>query len=169
VRGQEDDRVVVVGHSLGAGYSPLVAAEHPGSVLVHLCPAPVGPFAETAAPMRSSREGFVFPPNRDDGTSVWEPSEAVAVMYPRLSAEQARSLAQRLKPGSAPADSYPLSESPAVPTLVLYGRYDEFFDPEWSRWIAREVAHVEPVELATGHFPMIEAPDAVAEILLTAG
>lgn len=160
------DRVVVVGHSLGAGYSPLVAAAHPSSTLVHLCPAPVGPFAQVEAPMRSSHEGFAFPANRPDGTSVWDPAEAIAVMYPRLDPDEAAELAARLKPGSAPADRYPLAEHPRVATQFIYARYDEFFEDEWSRWMAREVAHAEPIEIATGHFPMVEDPGAVAAILL---
>lgn len=158
----------MVGHSLGAGYSPLVVTERPGARLVHLCPAPVGPFNETGAPMRSSRPGFEFPPNREDHTSVWDPQTAIAVMYPRLEPEQAQAVADELKPGSSPADSYPLSEHPAVPTTFIYGLYDEFFDAGWSRWVAREVAKVEPLELETGHFPMLEDPDAVAECLIAA-
>jgi hypothetical protein len=158
--------VVVVGHSLAAGYAPLVAAATPGASLVHLCPAPVGPFAKSGAPMRSSPEGFEFPPNRPDGNSVWEPETAIAVIYPRLKPDVARALAARLKPGSSPADAYPLAEHPLVPTTFVYAARDEFFQPGWSRWVAREVARVQPVELPTGHFAMLEAPDMVAELLL---
>ena len=159
---------MVVGHSLGAAYAPLVAKAWPLSSLVYLCPAPVGPLAKTAvgAPMRASREGFPFPSARDDGTSVWDPDLAIATIYPRLPVELARSLACRLKPGSAPVDAYPLSSPPEVPTSFIYARHDEFFEPAWSQWVAREVADVQPVELDTGHFPMIEAPNETAEILL---
>jgi pimeloyl-ACP methyl ester carboxylesterase len=116
--------------------------------------------------MRSSHEGFNFPPNRPDGTSVWDPDAAIAAMYPRLAPDTARMVAACLKPGSSPSDSYPLTTQPAVPTTFVYAAYDEFFTTDWSRWVAREVAHVDPIELETGHFPMIEAPDALAEILL---
>lgn len=160
-----DDRVVVVGHSLAAGYAPLVADAVPGSELVYLCPAPVGPFAQVEAPMRSSREGFEFPPNRPDGTSVWDPEAAISVMYARLAPETARMVASCLRPGSSPADSYPLESQPDVATTFVYAEHDEFFDPAWSTWAAREVAGLDPVELDTGHFPMIEKPALVAEIL----
>jgi pimeloyl-ACP methyl ester carboxylesterase len=160
-----DDRVVVVGHSLAAGYAPLVADSVPGSELVYLCPAPVGPFAQTEAPMRASREGFEFPPNDPDGTSSWDPESAIAVMYVRLAPETARMVASCLRPGSSPADADPLTEQPAVPTTFIYAQHDEFFDPAWSTWMAREVAGLEPVELDTGHFPMIENPDVVADVL----
>jgi pimeloyl-ACP methyl ester carboxylesterase len=159
-------RVVVVGHSLAAGYAPLVAAATPGASLAYLCPAPVGPFAKSGAPMRSSHEDFEFPPNRPDGTSVWEPETAIAVMYPRLEPDVARGLAARLKPGSSPADSYPLDEHPDVPTTFVYAAHDEFFTRDWSRWVAHEIADAEPVELPTGHFAMLEAPDLVADLLL---
>jgi pimeloyl-ACP methyl ester carboxylesterase len=157
---------VVVGHSLAAGYAPLVAATVSGARLVHLCPAPTGPFASAGAPMRASREGFPFPPDRPDGTSVWEPGMAIAAMYPRLAPATARAVAAGLRPGSSPPDAYPLTAPPDVPTSVVYARYDEFFDPVWSRWVAREVAGVEPIELDTGHFPMLEDPDRLAAVLL---
>jgi pimeloyl-ACP methyl ester carboxylesterase len=144
----------------------LIAAARAGSSIVYLCPAPVGPFGASGAPMRSSHEGFEFPSNRPDGTSVWDPESAIETMYPRLPAELAQSLAERLKPGASPADPYPQTLDPGAPTTVIYGAYDEFFRPEWSRWVAREVARVDAVEIQTGHFPMLEAPDDLAAILL---
>jgi pimeloyl-ACP methyl ester carboxylesterase len=158
--------VVVVGHSLAAAYAPIVANRLPRSSLVYLCPAPAGPFARAGAPMRSSQEGFEFPPNRADGTNAWEPEVAISAMYRRLPEAAGRSLAQRLRPGAAALDPYPMSEPPDVATTFVYAAHDEFFQPAWSRWIARELVGVEPIELDTGHFPMIEAPGAVAEILL---
>jgi pimeloyl-ACP methyl ester carboxylesterase len=158
--------VSVVGHSLGAGYAPLVAAAVTDASLVYLCPAPVGPFADGASPVREYREGFSFPPNRPDRTSVWEPQAAVEAMYPRLEPEVARSLAYRLVPGASPADRYPLGSQPEVPTTFVYASHDEFFEPAWSAWAAREIAGVQPILIETGHFPMIEAPDDLARILL---
>jgi pimeloyl-ACP methyl ester carboxylesterase len=115
--------------------------------------------------MRSSREGFEFPPNGPDGTSVWDPEAAIAVMYARLAPETARMVASCLRPGSSPADEYPLTSQPAVPTTFIYAQHDEFFDPAWSAWVAQEVAQVDPVELDTGHFPMIEDPEVLADVL----
>src|SRR5436190_23596003 len=45
---------VIVGHSLAAGYAPLVAAAHADSSLVYICPAPAGPFSDAGAPMQAS-------------------------------------------------------------------------------------------------------------------
>jgi pimeloyl-ACP methyl ester carboxylesterase len=156
----------VVGHSLGAGYAPLVANAVDGASLVYLCPARVGPFHGPRPPMRMVREGFRFPPDRPDGLSAWDPDEAIRAMYPRLRPDAARALANRLRPAASPTDPYPLTEQPAVPTRVIYALDDEIFEPDWSRWIAREVVQVEPIELDTGHFPMIEAPDETSEALI---
>jgi pimeloyl-ACP methyl ester carboxylesterase len=37
--------------------------------------------------------------------------------------------------------------------------------PEWEWFAARELLDVEPVEVPGGHFPMIENPDALADVL----
>lgn len=157
---------VLVAHSLGAGYAPLVASALPKSSIVYLCPAPVGPFNDVGAPMGSTREGFEFPANRADGTSVWDPELAVAVIYKRLPEDQARMVASCLRPGASPADAYPLTTHPNVPTTFICAEHDEFFEPNWSRWVARAVLGVEPVEIATGHFPMVEDPNLVADLLV---
>jgi pimeloyl-ACP methyl ester carboxylesterase len=156
---------VVVGHSLGAGYAPLLADALPQSSLVYLCPAPVGPFSQLGAPMPSTRAGFEFPANREDGTSVWDPELAIEVIYRRLPEDQARMVASCLRPGSSPADAYPLAAHPDVPTTFIYAAEDEFFEPEWSRWVARQALGIEPLEVGTGHFPMIENPDLLARLL----
>jgi pimeloyl-ACP methyl ester carboxylesterase len=157
---------VVIGHSLGVAYVPLVLAAIPGASVVYLCPAPTGPFDSDAAPMPQYRDGFPFPPNRADGTSVWEPEAAIAAMYSHLPLAVARDLAGNLKPGASARGAYPLASLPACPARVFYAAHDEIFMTDWSRWAAREIAGTEPLELDTGHFPMIEAPDALAEALL---
>jgi pimeloyl-ACP methyl ester carboxylesterase len=52
-----------------------------------------------------------------------------------------------------------------VPTALIYATDDEFFAPEWERFVARDVLGVEPIEISGGHFPMLEHPDALAELL----
>jgi hypothetical protein len=47
---------------------------------------------------------------------------------------------------------------PTVSSASLYARDDELFRDRWSRWIARTLVGVEPLELPGGHFPMLEPP-----------
>ncbi len=154
---------VVVGHSLGSSYAALIAAARPCSLVVHLCPR-LGPFAEAPGAPRMFRAGFPFPPDRADGTSVWDPDTAVAAMYGRLDPATARALARRLRPMGPPAGRYPLARHPDVPTALVYAAEDEFFEPAWERFMARALG-IEPIEIAGGHFPMAEDPRALAELL----
>jgi pimeloyl-ACP methyl ester carboxylesterase len=59
----------------------------------------------------------------------------------------------------------PLAEHPDVATTRIYTSDDEFFTPEWERFVARELLAIEPIEIPGGHFPMIEDPDALAQLL----
>jgi pimeloyl-ACP methyl ester carboxylesterase len=159
-----DDPVVVVGHSVASPEAALVAAARRPALLVHLCPRfgafPVPPDAPSVF-----REGFPFPPRDAHDRGVWEPEAAIAAMYPRLPPDTARELAGRLRPGAGAAGDFPLTEHPRVPTALVYTTDDEFFTPEWERYLARTLLGIEPVELPGGHFPMIEQPDTLADIL----
>jgi pimeloyl-ACP methyl ester carboxylesterase len=156
--------VVVVGHSLGSTYAPLIAATIDGSRLVHLCPR-LGPFAPVEGAPRVFRQGLTFPEDRADGTSVWEPQAAVETLYGRLPAAIAQASAERLRPLAGLSAGYPLSRHPQIPTVLVYAAEDELFEPDWELYMAREVLHVEAIEIPGGHFPMLEEPDALAVLL----
>jgi pimeloyl-ACP methyl ester carboxylesterase len=159
-----EDPVVVVGHSVGSAEAALVATKRPAALLVHLCPR-LGPFAPPSGAPDAFRKDFPFPASRPDGTSVWESDAAIDAMYPRLAPETARSLAERLRPGAPAAGDYPLPAHPDIPTELIYSTEDEFFEPAWERFMARELLGVEPIEIPGGHFPMAEDPDRLAGLL----
>jgi pimeloyl-ACP methyl ester carboxylesterase len=157
--------VVVVGHSLGAIYAPIVAASRPGTRLVYLCPAPGGPLARRhPAGLGPARPGFPFPAEDERGVGVWDRGTALEAMYPRLPPDVAERALADLRPGARQPSEYPLPELPPVPTVLVYARHDEFFKPEWERFLAAELG-IDAIELPTGHFPMLEAPDALADLL----
>jgi pimeloyl-ACP methyl ester carboxylesterase len=154
---------VVVGHSASSGYAAFVAEATPGSLLVHLCPR-LGPFPPPASAPDTFRRDFPFPARNAAGATVWDTEAAIDAMYRHLPPETARALAERLRPGAPPAD-YPLPGHPDVPTVLVYAIDDEFFEPAWERFMARELLGIEPVEISGGHFPMVEDPETLADLL----
>ncbi len=159
-----DDPVVVVGHSIGSAEAALVAAWRHPALLVYVCPR-FGSFATPPDAPDVFRKGFPFPPKDADGRSVWAPEAAIEAMYPRLPRKTGRELAERLRPGASAVGDYPLGQHPNLPTALIYATDDEFFTPEWERFLARELLGVEPIEISGGHFPMVEDPDALADLL----
>jgi pimeloyl-ACP methyl ester carboxylesterase len=157
------DPVVVVGHSSSSGYAAFAAEATPGSLLVHLCPR-LGPFPPPAGAPDTFRKDFPFPVRNTAGLVVWDTEAAIDAMYPRLPPDTARALAERLRPAAGPAE-YPLARHPHVPTVLIYATDDEIFEPAWERFMAREVLDIESIEIAGGHFPMIENPEALADLL----
>jgi pimeloyl-ACP methyl ester carboxylesterase len=146
-----DSQVVIVGHSQGTAYSSLVAAAKPDALLVHLCPR-LGGFEPPPGAPHAFREGVPFPASRPDGTSAWDP-------------ETARELAQRTRPMAMPAGDYPLTSHPDNETVLIYAANDELFDPVWERFMARELLGMEPIQIPGGHFPMIEDPEGLGDLL----
>jgi hypothetical protein len=47
----------------------------------------------------------------------------------------------------------------------VYTADDEIFEPAWQRFMANELLSTEPIELPGGHFPMLERPFVLAELL----
>jgi uncharacterized RmlC-like cupin family protein len=52
-----------------------------------------------------------------------------------------------------------------VPTALVYAAADELFEPAWEQYMAAHVLGLEPIEIAGGHFPMLEDPDGLAALL----
>jgi pimeloyl-ACP methyl ester carboxylesterase len=159
-----DGPLAIVGHSQGTAYSALVAAARPDAVLVHLCPR-LGGFESPPGGPKTFRAGVPFPETGDDGTSVWDEEVAMEALYGRVPAPRAAMLAGRLRPMAMPQGDYPLAAHPSNRTVLVYGTEDELFEPEWEQFMARELLGIEPIELPTGHFPMAEDPEALAELL----
>jgi pimeloyl-ACP methyl ester carboxylesterase len=159
-----DGPLVIVGHSQGTAYSSLLAAAKPSSPLVHLCPR-LGGFEPPPGAPEMFRQGVPFPVTGADGTSVWNEGVAVESLYGRVPPPRAEMLAGRLRPMAMPGGEYPLETHPDNPTVLIYAAEDELFEPDWERFMARELLGVEPIELPGGHFPMAEDPAALAELL----
>ena len=156
--------MVVVGHSAASGYAAIVAERAPAQLLIYLCPR-LAEFDHPPGEPRVFRETLSFPPRRDDGAIVWEPENAMTQMYPRLEPETARALAAGLRPTAPPAGEFPLERHPELATALVYATDDEFFEPAYERFIARELLDIEPIEIPGGHFPMAEDPERLAAVL----
>ena len=159
-----DGPIVVVGHSIGSAEATLVAAARRPALLVHICPR-FGTFPTPPDAPEVFRPGFPFPPRDAYGRSVWTPEAAIEAMYPRLTQSAARELAERLRPGAPAPGDYPLARHPKLPTALIYTADDEFFTPAWERFVARELLGVEPIEIPGGHFPMVENPELLADLI----
>jgi len=167
--------VVLVPHSLGGLVGPVVAARRPLRALVYvagLIPQPGVSFSDQlgAEPERV----LLFEGGRaidELGRSHWPEPEATArIMYPDLDPEDARWAVERLRPQAQRSQNEP---SPAPPAGLrvesIVGTKDRVVSPDWSRRVARERLGVEPIELPTGHFPMITHPELLAAELAKLG
>jgi pimeloyl-ACP methyl ester carboxylesterase len=87
-------------------------------------------------------------------------------MYPDLSDEDARWAAERLRPQAQRSQTEPSPGPPAgLRVESIIGASDRVVSPSWSRRVARERLGVEPIEMPTGHFPMITHPQQLADEL----
>jgi pimeloyl-ACP methyl ester carboxylesterase len=165
------DDVVLVPHSLGGLVGPVVAKRRPLRALVYvasLVPEPGLSFSEQLS--AETEPVLLFEGGRmidEQGRSHWPDADATArIMYSDLSSEDARWAAERLRPQAQKSQGEP---SPAPPPELrvesILGAQDRVLSPAWSRRVARERLGVEPVELPSGHFPMITHPELLADAL----
>jgi alpha/beta hydrolase family protein len=142
---------VGVGHSLGGFTLPYVAART--HVFLTALVAGTG-WTDVFAP------GFGDGRVRDELGRSYYPDAAVAARELQYPAESAH-LASRLR-RQAPFDANPLAVE--RPAYVVCTR-DAAVRPDWQRHLARDVLGVEPLELDSGHSPMLERPRELADLL----
>lgn len=172
--GDADERVVVVGHSLGGLTIPLVAAARTVQRMVFLA-------AFIPIPGKTFRDQFsepgIFPPSDEstfpvtgeDGLMSWPPDRAIPALMPDLPHEAALRAARRLRrqAGTPHDEVCPLESWPEVPSSYILCRQDTQVGAEWARRAARERLGTEAIEMPGGHMPMIGHPDELTEILVS--
>jgi len=148
--GVED--AVVVGHSLGGLTIPLV----PGRAHVFLS-ALLGGTGWRGVFV----EGFGDTRVRDELGRSYYPDSADAARELQYPPELA-SLATKLR-RQAPVDAE--AHDVAGPVAYIVCANDASIRPDWQRHLARDVLGIEPIELATGHSPMLTLPRQLADVL----
>ena len=165
------DEVILVPHSLGGLNGPVVAARRPLKALVYLCalvPEPGLSFSEQLG--ASTEPVLLFSGGRmvdDEGRSYWgDRDTTIRLMYGDLTPEDASWAFEQLKPQAQKSQGEPSPEPPAgLRVESIVGTEDRLVSPDWSRRVARERLGVEPIEIPTGHFPMITHPELLADEL----
>jgi pimeloyl-ACP methyl ester carboxylesterase len=167
--------VILVPHSLGGLNGPVVAARRPLKALVYVCalvPEPRLSFSEQLA--ASTEPVLLFSGGRmvdDQGRSYWGDREAtIRLMYGDLEPDDANRAFDRLRSQAQKSQGEP-SPEPSADLRVesIIGANDRVVSPDWSRRVARERLGIKPVEIPTGHFPMISHPDLLAAELAQVG
>jgi pimeloyl-ACP methyl ester carboxylesterase len=166
----DSEDVVLVPHSLGSLVGPVVARRRPLTALVYLCgliPEPGKSFGEQLG--AETQPVLLFEGGRevdDEGCSHWPDREAARrFMYPDLDPDDADWAFDRLRPQGQKSQGEPSPDSPDLRVESIVGTSDRVVSPEWSRRVARDRLGVEPIEIPTGHFPMITHPELLADEL----
>jgi len=163
--------VVVVPHSLGGLVGPVVAGRRALRALVYLCALVPEPGLSFGDQLSAADEPVLtFSGGRevdDQGRSHWpDPAATARIMYSDLAPEDARWAAERLRFQAQRSQAELSPELPAgLRVESIVGTGDMVVSPDWSRRVARERLGVEPVELPTGHFPMITHAELLADRL----
>jgi pimeloyl-ACP methyl ester carboxylesterase len=160
-----DGPIVIVGHSMGSSYAPLVADAYRDALLAYLCPS-LGPFSPPEGAPETFQPNRPAPRSLPDGTFEFDSTSAPDTLYARVPRKTARTNAQDLRLMAPAPDDFPLPTHPDVPKALIYAAEDAFFSPAWERFMARELLGIEPIEIPGGHFPMLEDPAALATVLI---
>ncbi|MGH9008357.1 MAG: alpha/beta fold hydrolase [Acidimicrobiia bacterium] len=172
-----DDGVAVVGHSLGGITAAVVPLLRPVRRVVFLCaliPRPGRSFGEvmTSEPNATTEEFNAVPRHVGEGGSVtFDPAVVGPFFYQACPPETLASAASRLRSQvwTTTRETCPLDKWPDCELVTIICNDDEVVTPAWSRHLARDVLHVDPIELAGGHFPMIAIPSQLADTLTSEG
>jgi pimeloyl-ACP methyl ester carboxylesterase len=148
----DEDGAIVVGHSLGGLTIPLV----PARLRVFLCALVPGASQENAFV-----PGFGDARVRDELGRSYYPDVADAARELQYPPDMA-SLASKLR-RQARVD--PVETPLRGPAAYVVCARDASIRPDWQRHVARDVVGVDPIELQSGHSPMLTVPRELADVL----
>jgi len=150
LRGEDD--AIVVGHSLGGLTIPLV----PARLHVFLCALVPGASQEHAFV-----PGFGDARVRDELGRSYYPDPADAPRELQYPPEMA-ALASKLR---RQAPVHAVETTLGGPAAYVVCARDAAIRPDWQRHVARDVLGVEPIELQSGHSPMLSHVRELADAL----
>ena len=163
--GIDPSKVVMVAHSAGGMYLPVVAERRPPARMVFLA-------AAVPRPGVSLREQFRSDPSMMNPAWVGQnpTDDQVALDFvfhdcPPERLEWALSTRVLFYARRAMEEPCPLMAWPAVPASYIVCAEDRTITPAWQRRAAREWLGVEPIELPGGHSPNVSRPELLAEVL----
>jgi pimeloyl-ACP methyl ester carboxylesterase len=159
--------VVVVGHSLAGLTIPIVAARTRTVMSIYLCallPVPGLSFDAQHVDFGTGFKPSQRPVARPDGSTTWPERGAVEIFYQDCEPRVATDSARKLLPQHwlITQEVTPLREWPACPAAYLFCTDDRAVSPAYSARAARELLHVEALELAGGHSPFLSRPAELA-------
>jgi len=168
-----DDDVVLVGHSMGGGTLPLVAARRPVRHLIYVCGF-VPEVGRSVFDQWRENPDMLNPACmaglKDDGQSqTWVDLElARVILWADCDKATSDAAVSRLRPQAHYPSSlaFTLAELPSVRTTSVVCSDDRLLNIEWSRRIARDQLGADPVELPGSHSPFLSRPSALADVLL---
>lgn len=156
---------IVVGHSFGGFVTPLVDAR----AHVYLCAFVPLPGQPPVAVLRGALDPDFGGTERDElGRSYWPSVEAAAEhLYAGHERRWAEWAFPQLRP-QAPrvaTEPCPLTRLPNAPARLVLARDDPAIRAEWLRETSRGVFGREAIEVDGGHFPMLDRPAELADVL----
>lgn len=161
------DDLVLVGHSIAGLIIPLVASRRPVQRLVFI--HALLPRSGQSVVDQMETEPDMFNPEMFTATTPFWEDETVAVHFllhdcqPEVAHESFHRL--RPEPGVVGGEVTPLKSWPDVPSTYIVCTEDRTATPAWARNAARERLGVEPLEISSGHCPMLSRPKELADLL----
>ncbi|HMG33895.1 MAG TPA: alpha/beta hydrolase [Blastocatellia bacterium] len=163
--GHDPSSVICVAHSAAGIYLPIIADRWPARRMVFLA-------AVIPRPGISIRDQLRADPSMFNpawiGKNPMEVDVALEFVFhdcPASRLEWALSTRVLFYAKRAIEEACPLSTWPAVPASYIVCTEDRTISPAWQRRVAREWLNVEPVEISSGHAPLVSQPEALAEVL----
>jgi pimeloyl-ACP methyl ester carboxylesterase len=174
--GEQDDDLVLVGHSLAGLTVPIAAARLRLRHLVFLCSVIATPGCSLVEQLQAEPEML----RRDEyGVGLSEPDELgrnhwvdFDVFWKAVLGDceegVARSAFARLKPQSpAPyTEPCPLERLPDVERSYIVCSEDAIVNSKWAAQAARQRLEVDPLELPGSHSPFVSRPRDLARVLV---